>query len=92
MESFEVKILHMRKRIGIREVAAPSIELAEFSIIQLLKQYFGFENLPVKIIYYNSTLCERKLKFITSDYNFFISLIKADPGRKQDLKLFDTVR
>jgi hypothetical protein len=48
METFEVKILQMRKRIGIKEISAPSIDAAESLITELLKKYLGFETVSEK--------------------------------------------
>jgi hypothetical protein len=77
METYEVKILQMRRRLGIKEISAPSIEVAEFSITKLLKQYLGFEAFNEKVIYLIRTQHERKIKLRISDYNFTISLIKS---------------
>jgi hypothetical protein len=79
METFEVKILQTRRRLGIKEISAPSIEVAESSITELLKKYLGFAALSSKVIYINRTPFERKFKLRISDYNFSISLVKMYP-------------
>lgn len=40
METFEVKILQTRKRLGIKEIEAPSIEEAEIYLLKLLCDFF----------------------------------------------------
>jgi hypothetical protein len=77
METFEVKILQTRRRLGIKEISAPSIEAAESSITELLKQYLNLEAIAEKIFYINKTSSERKIKLHISDYKFSISLVKA---------------
>lgn len=77
METFEVKILQMRRRIGVKEITAPSIEVAESYITQLLKQHLDLEAISEKVLYLHRSNSERKLKLQISNYHFSISLIKS---------------
>jgi hypothetical protein len=77
METYEVKILQMRRRLGIKEVTALSIHDAEAFITQLLKQHFNLEAVSEKVVYLNRSARERKLKLQISDYHFSISLVKS---------------
>lgn len=76
MELFEVKILHRRKRLGIKEISAPSFETAEAYITQLLKEYLDLESFSEKIIYIHRSPFERKFKLQVSESIFSISLVK----------------
>jgi hypothetical protein len=41
METFSVRILHSRKRLGIKGIEAPSIDVAEASLIEILCDYLN---------------------------------------------------
>jgi hypothetical protein len=43
METCEIKILQMRRSLGIKEIYAPYIKTAESYITQMLKQYLNLK-------------------------------------------------
>jgi hypothetical protein len=75
MEIFKVKILQTRRRLGIKEITAPSIEVAESSITEILKQHFNLETISEKVLYLNRTPFERKLKLKISGFHFSVSIL-----------------
>lgn len=74
MESFKVKILQNRKRLGIKEISAPSLDIAECSLIEILSNYF--KSAFPELIYLSKERDEIKMKMILKDTKLSIHIYR----------------
>jgi hypothetical protein len=92
MEWFSVKILRSRKRLGLKEIETPSMEVAESAIIEILNDHLSLdfsikEDALKKVVYVYKDANQRKLLlFYQFDKQIGMEKISVEILRKRGNK------